>query len=64
MTTSTIPKNITHGDELVVVRRKEYEDLRRQFLELRDALAKIRLGESELKNGKTRIVKSLSELHG
>ena len=62
MTTLTIPKNITHGDELVIVRRKEYEDLRRQFLELRDALAKIRLGEGELKNGKTRLVKSLSEL--
>ena len=58
----TIPKYMTHGDELVVVRRNEYDDLRRQFVELKDALAKIRRGESELKNGRTRIVKSLSQL--
>ena len=60
----TIPKQMTHGDELVVVRRKEYEQLRQQFLELKDAFAKIRQGEHELKNGKTRVVKSLSELRG
>ncbi len=48
----TIPKNITHGDELVVVRRKEYENLRKQFLEIKDALAKIRIGENELKKGR------------
>ena len=62
--TLTIPKRMTHGDELIVVRRKEYEILRKQFVELKDALAKIRQGEHELKNGKTRIVKSLVELRG
>ena len=60
--TLTIPKRMTHGDELIVVGRKEYENLRKQFIELKDALAKIRQGENELKVGKTRIVKSLSEL--
>ncbi len=59
----TIPKQMTHGDELVVVRRKEYEQLRKQFLELKDAFTKIRQGEHELRNGRTRVVKSLSELH-
>ena len=62
--TLTIPKRMTHGDELIVVRRKEYEILRKQFVELKDALAKIRQGEHELKNGKTRIVKSLADLRG
>ena len=60
--TLTIPRRMTNGDELVVVRRGEYENLRKQFIELKDALAKIRKGEAELKNGKTRVVKSLSEL--
>ena len=62
--TLTIPKRMTHGDELIVVRRKEYEILRKQFIELKDALAKVRQGESELKSGKTRVVKSLAELRG
>ena len=60
--TLTIPKQMTHGDELIVVRRHEYDNLRRQYVELKDALAKIRRGEHELKNGKTRAVKSLSQL--
>ena len=62
--TLTIPKRMTHGDELVVVRRTEYENLRKQFVELKDALAKVRQGEHELKNGKAKTVKSLAELRG
>ena len=62
--TLTIPKRMTHGDELIIVRRKEYEVLRKQFVELKDALAKIRQGDSELKNGKTRVVQSLNQLRG
>lgn len=60
--TLTIPKRITHGEELLVVRRQEYEQLQKRLAEVRDALAKIRLGERELKEGKTRVIKSLSEL--
>jgi len=60
--TLTIPKRITHGEELVVISRREYEQLQRHLAELRDALAKIRLGEKELREGKTRIIKSLAEL--
>jgi len=59
----TIPKNITHGDELIVVRRKDYEHLQKHLIEVSDALQKIRNGERELNQGRTRITtKSLSEL--
>lgn len=61
--TLTIPKRITHGEELIVIRRQEYEQLQKHLAEVRDALAKIRQGEKELKEGKTRVIKSLSELH-
>jgi len=60
--TLTIPKRMTHGEELLVVRRWEYEQLQKHLAEVRDALAKIRQGEKELKEGKTRAIKSLSEL--
>ncbi|KKU03576.1 MAG: hypothetical protein UX06_C0040G0001 [Candidatus Giovannonibacteria bacterium GW2011_GWA2_45_21] len=62
MATVTIPKKITKGDELIVVRRHEYERLRKHLDEVRDALMKIRKGEFELKRGRARIIKSLSEL--
>lgn len=58
----TIPRRLTHGDELVVVRRKEYEELQRHLAEVKDAFFKIRKGEKELREGRTHIVKSLSEL--
>jgi len=60
--TLTIPKRITHGEELVVVSLREYEQLHRHLAEVKDALTKIRQGEKELKEGKTRVIKSLSEL--
>ena len=63
MSTITIPKKITKGDELIVVRRYEYEKLRKHLDEVKDAFIKIRKGESELKKGKARVVKSLSELN-
>ncbi len=63
MSTITIPKNVTHGDELVVVRRKDYEELHKQLEEVKDAMAKIRRGNKELLQRRTRITtKSLSEL--
>lgn len=57
-----IPKGLTHGEDLVVIRKSEYETLRRQFKELKDALEKIRRGEKELRNGKTKKVNSLEGL--
>ena len=61
--TVTIPRRLTHGEELIVVRRHEYERLQRHLVEVENALAKIRQGEKEWQMGKTRIVKSLRELH-
>jgi len=58
----SIPKGLTHGEDLVVIRKSEYEALRRQFKELKDVLDKIRRGEKELRNGKTKKVDSLSEI--
>ena len=58
----TIPKNFTHGVELVVIPRHEYESMQKHLVEVKDALAKIRKGEKEFKNGQTRTVRSLSEL--
>ena len=55
--TLTIPKRLTHGDELVVVRRQEYEQMQKHLAEVKDALAKIRQGEKELKEGKTLTIK-------
>lgn len=60
--TLTIPKSITHGEELLVVRRREYEQLQKHLTEVKDALFKIRQGEKELREGKTRVIKSLAEL--
>ncbi len=58
----TIPKQFTHGEELLVVRRVEYEQLKKHLTEIKDALMKIRQGEKELKAGKTRVIQSLREL--
>lgn len=57
-----IPRGLTHGDDLVVMRRVDYEALQRQIEEFTDAIGKIRRGEKELRKGKTKIVRSLAEL--
>ena len=57
-----IPKNLTHGEDLIVIRKSEYEALRRRFKELTDAINKIRRGDKELKSGKTKIINSLAEI--
>lgn len=59
---TTIPRGLTHGEELVVIPRREYERLQKHLTELRDALSKIQWGEKELRTGKTRVVESLAEL--
>ena len=62
MTTLTISKKITHGDELIVISRREFEKLQTRLIEVKDALIKIRRGERELHLGKTKIVRSLADL--
>lgn len=58
----TIPKRITEGEELIVIRRQEYDQLVKRLAEVKDALAKIRKGEKELREGRTRVIKSLAGL--
>ena len=58
----TIPKQFTRGVELVVISRHEYETMQKHLMEVKEALSKIRKGEKEFKDGKTRTVKALSEL--
>lgn len=60
--TITIPKRLTNGEELIVIKRREYEELYKHLAEVKDALFKIRQGENELRHHKTRVVKSLAEL--
>ncbi len=60
--TVAIPKHLTHGAELLVVRRQDYEQLQRHLAEVQDALAKIRRGEQEYRAGKTRVIHSLAEI--
>jgi len=57
-----ISKQFTHGEDLVVIRKSEFEALRRRFKELVDAFHKIKRGEQELKNGKTKVIHSLAEI--
>ena len=57
-----IPKNLTHGEELVVLRKSEFDTLRRRFKELTNAFRRIKKGEGEFRSGKTKTVTSLAEI--
>jgi len=58
MDTITIPKKLGRGDDLVVVRRKDFEAFKRWQNEVRDALSKVERGRREYKQGKTTSVSS------
>jgi len=61
-TTITIPRNFSHGDELIVVRRKEYENLQKKATEIDEIMETIKVGEKEIKEGKIKYTKrSISE---
>ena len=51
--TVTIPKRITHGEELVVLSRSEYERIVRYSEEIVHALKIIAEGEQAYRDGKT-----------
>ena len=57
-----IPRKLTHGDDLVVIRKADYEALYKQVEEYKEVIGKIKWGEKEFRNGKTRLVNSLAEL--
>ena len=47
METITIPKKLSRGDDLVVVRRKVFEAFRKWQKEMDEVLAKVRRGRKE-----------------
>lgn len=59
--TLTIPKQMTHGEELVVLRRDEYEQLIRHTEETAEALRVIAEGEKAFREGRTIKASSLKE---
>ena len=59
--TLTIPKRITHGEELVLLRKEEYERLVCYKEEIAHALKVIAEGEKSYKEGKTIKAFSLKE---
>ena len=59
--TLTIPKRMTHGEELVVLRRDEYEQLIRHAEETAEALRVIAEGEKAFREGRTIKASSLKE---
>ena len=57
-----ISKKLTLGEELVVLNKKEFDRIQKRMAELADAFAKISRGERERKEGRTKVVSSLSQL--
>ena len=57
-----IPSGLSHGEDLVVIRKADYEALQQRIEEFKDALAKIKRGEKDFKNGKTKIINSLADV--
>ncbi len=57
----TIPKRITHGEELVLLRKDEYERLIRREEEIAQALRVIADGEKAYREGRTIKACSLKE---
>lgn len=56
-----VPKELA-GKKVVLVEAKEYAKMKRHLAEIKDALGKIARGEAAYRQGRTKIVKSLSEL--
>lgn len=59
---ATIPKKISGGHELVVVKREDYQLFQKWQAEINDALTKIRRGREEHRNKRTVIVSSSRKL--
>ncbi|MBI2612532.1 hypothetical protein HYW59_01815 [Candidatus Kaiserbacteria bacterium] len=49
---ATIPKKVSGGDDLVVIRREDFEAFQKWQVEVDDALAKIERGRTEYRRGK------------
>lgn len=55
---ATIPKKISGGEELVVVRKSDFTAYQEWQSEVHDALEKVRRGRDEYKRGKTALAHS------
>lgn len=53
-----IPKRVSGGDDLVVIKRNDFEMLRKRHDEVSDVLGKIRRGREECRKKKTVVVSS------
>jgi hypothetical protein len=51
--TATIPKKISRGEELVVIRKKDFVMFQKWQEEMNDATAKVQRGRKEYQQGKT-----------
>ncbi|MBI2097063.1 MAG: hypothetical protein HYT40_02865 [Candidatus Sungbacteria bacterium] len=58
----TIPKKVSGGEELVVVRKDDFEAFRNWRKEVENALAKVQRGRREYRLRKARVVASPREL--
>ena len=56
-----VPKKLG-GKKIVLVEAEEYVKMKRRLAEIEDTLEKIARGEAAYRQGRTKIVKSLSEL--
>lgn len=55
---ATIPKKVSGGEELVVVKKSVFESFQKWQEEVNDALAKVRRGREEYRKRKTAVVSS------
>ncbi|KKU52364.1 MAG: hypothetical protein A3H69_01940 [Candidatus Sungbacteria bacterium RIFCSPLOWO2_02_FULL_47_9] len=55
---ATIPKKVSGGEELVVVKRSDFELFQKWQVEINDALAKVQRGREEYRKKKTIVASS------
>ncbi|MBI2041425.1 MAG: hypothetical protein HYT20_00205 [Candidatus Nealsonbacteria bacterium] len=64
--TITIPKEMTRGEELLIVPRKKFEEFlrwqKRREWEEKDTDEAIRIFKNELKNGKLKLARNFAEI--
>ncbi|MEK7193663.1 MAG: hypothetical protein AAB652_02635 [Patescibacteria group bacterium] len=58
---ATISKKVSNGEELVVIRRKDFDAFKRWQDEVQDALHKVKRGRMEYRRGRTAIASSPRE---
>lgn len=58
---ATIPKKVSGGEELVVIKRSDFELFRKWQEEINNALVKVRRGREEYKKRTTVVVSSPSK---